>query len=105
MSAPGSPAVRRKKVATKKSSGLASKGPKTITKRQREVREAVARHVDVKVSARNTALNAIGGVKVDVFVRVRPPLEQVGIVAFGEELSSRLNITGLPSLLRLGEEG
>eukprot|EP00042_Codosiga_hollandica_P058688 m.888681 g.888681 ORF g.888681 m.888681 type:complete len:1150 (+) comp59935_c0_seq1:54-3503(+) len=35
---------------------------------------AVARHLDAKVSARNSALNAIGGVKVDVFVRVRPPL-------------------------------
>ena len=31
-------------------------------------------HVDSKVAARNAALNIAGGVKVDVFIRVRPHL-------------------------------
>eukprot|EP00047_Mylnosiga_fluctuans_P020491 m.92966 g.92966 ORF g.92966 m.92966 type:complete len:1128 (-) comp8525_c1_seq1:83-3466(-) len=35
-------------------------------------RAKVSRYVDPKVAARNSALNAMGGVKVDVFVRVRP---------------------------------
>lgn len=35
-------------------------------------RAKVTRYVDPKVAARNGALNAMGGVKVDVFVRVRP---------------------------------
>lgn len=36
-------------------------------------RAKVSKHLDAKVAARNDALNAMGGVKVDVFVRVRPP--------------------------------
>ena len=36
-----------------------------------------AKFLDPKVSARVSALNAIGGVKVDVFVRVRPRLQMV----------------------------
>lgn len=36
-------------------------------------RNKVSKHVDAKVTARNNALNAMGGVKVDVFVRIRPP--------------------------------
>ena len=36
-------------------------------------RQKVSKHLDAKVAARNDALNAMGGVKVDVFVRVRPP--------------------------------
>lgn len=35
-----------------------------------------SKHVDPKVAARNAALNSMGGVKVDVFVRVRPPNER-----------------------------
>ncbi|EGD72373.1 hypothetical protein PTSG_00393 [Salpingoeca rosetta] len=38
-------------------------------------KQRVTRHVDQRVQARNSALNAFGGVKVDVFVRVRPRLE------------------------------
>lgn len=37
-------------------------------------RSKVSKHVDAKVAARNNALNAMGGVKVDVFCRIRPPL-------------------------------
>ncbi len=43
----------------------------------------VARHIDAKVAARNSALNAIGGVKVDVFVRVRPALPSVRSLSLG----------------------
>ena len=35
------------------------------------------KHVDARVAARTSALNVIGGVKVDVFVRVRPRVAQV----------------------------
>lgn len=37
--------------------------------------QKTSKHVDAKVAARNAALNSMGGVKVDVFVRVRPPME------------------------------
>ena len=52
--------------------GVPAPSPAPVTKG--EGRAKVARHVDAKVAARNSALNAIGGVKVDVFVRVRPRL-------------------------------
>eukprot|EP00035_Acanthoeca_spectabilis_P020291 m.432117 g.432117 ORF g.432117 m.432117 type:complete len:1136 (-) comp17393_c0_seq1:46-3453(-) len=39
-------------------------------------RDKVTKHEDRKVAKRNAALNAMGGMKVDVFVRVRPPMER-----------------------------
>eukprot|EP00051_Salpingoeca_urceolata_P019076 m.273863 g.273863 ORF g.273863 m.273863 type:complete len:1122 (+) comp19342_c1_seq5:82-3447(+) len=74
------------RLKTKKGSGGSSSpraSPRSTPKTQRKAKSKAAegssrvtRHVDAKVSARNAALGAMGGVKVDVFVRVRPEMEQ-----------------------------
>lgn len=73
-----SPRTTRKPNTTKsnlKSSRLKTVVPEVETPKSRGGgRSKVSKHVDAKVAARNNALNAMGGVKVDVFVRVRPPL-------------------------------
>eukprot|EP00039_Didymoeca_costata_P033143 m.40858 g.40858 ORF g.40858 m.40858 type:complete len:1102 (-) comp9716_c0_seq1:114-3419(-) len=75
---PASPKVAKRTVAKKGTSRLGD-GKTKVTK-----------HVDAKVAARNSALNAMGGVKVDVFVRVRPQLsmeekDEISVTVHQEE--------------------
>lgn len=76
-----SPKLGRKGVTASAKSGTSKSGASSAKSGGSRLKSAVsssgsskklAKHVDAKVAARNTALNAMGGVKVDVFVRVRP---------------------------------
>lgn len=65
--------------------------PSSSPQRAKKVsKDKVTAHVDAKVAKRNAALNAMGGMKVDVFVRVRPPLarekeDKINVAANTEE--------------------
>eukprot|EP00055_Hartaetosiga_balthica_P011863 m.55546 g.55546 ORF g.55546 m.55546 type:complete len:1149 (+) comp7756_c1_seq3:30-3476(+) len=89
----------------KSSSSTSSKPTATTTTTTKKVvkkakgtgKTKVTRHVDQRVQARNSALNAFGGVKVDVFVRVRPQLadieakQQIAITVNEEEHKVQVN--------------
>eukprot|EP00040_Diaphanoeca_grandis_P036411 m.232044 g.232044 ORF g.232044 m.232044 type:complete len:1131 (-) comp33613_c0_seq8:3838-7230(-) len=71
--APGKTTTARLKTSFPESRGSPARSPVPRGGEERGTgRNKVSKHVDAKVAARNNALNAMGGVKVDVFVRVRP---------------------------------
>lgn len=82
------PVVAGEPLMPKNKSPLASsvrpKENKTVAMKKGDGKKKVARHVDARVTARNSALNAFGGVKVDVFLRVRP--KQDSLEADQEEI-------------------
>eukprot|EP00729_Bicosta_minor_P009835 gene9835-29974_t len=63
------------RVSRKVTSALSKKTSGSSKLAAGEGKKKVPKHVDAKVKARQAALNMSGGVKVDVFVRVRPRLE------------------------------
>ena len=73
-------AVAAQPLATTKNTTPGAKNPPPGSPQlnSKDPKAKVTRHVDSKVAARNNALNAMGGVKVDVFVRVRPKMSVDG---------------------------
>jgi len=70
-------AAGRLKTTTVSARAPPSRGAESPTRSKRAVdKNKVTKHEDRKVAKRNAALNAMGGMKVDVFVRVRPPMKR-----------------------------
>eukprot|EP00042_Codosiga_hollandica_P044395 m.436557 g.436557 ORF g.436557 m.436557 type:complete len:1199 (-) comp56774_c0_seq1:270-3866(-) len=84
-SAPATPSTAPVAVVLGTTPGAVAQGAKADTRK----------NVDAKVAARNSALNAIGGVKVDVFVRVRPflPMESGNRACVNIEDESTISCT------------